>query len=168
MERFWSKVDKTGDCWSWTAYTNKSGYGVFRLDGKTLTSHRLSWIWANGSIPDGMHILHRCDNPKCVNPEHLWAGTHSDNMKDMARKGRWGKPRVRGERHGHSKLTNEDVRRIKILSAIGFNQGRIAAKMGVTQNAVSLIHLGKNYSHVIVTQDEIDEFEQRLYLEGLT
>lgn len=87
-ERFWPKVDKSGDCWTWTASLSRSGYGGFGFRGKVWKAHRVSYVLAYGEIPDGAHILHSCDNPPCVNPAHLRAGTRSDNMQDKVRRGR--------------------------------------------------------------------------------
>lgn len=84
-DRFWSNVDRTGDCWIWIGSRLPSGYG--RIGGRGY-AHRVSWALANGPIPAGMCILHRCDNPPCVNPSHLWIGTVADNMHDRDRKGR--------------------------------------------------------------------------------
>lgn len=87
---FWEKVDKRGpeDCWEWKAAHTKRGYGCFRFNERQDLSHRVSYILAHGSIPDGLWVLHKCDNPKCVNPAHLFLGTHQDNMNDMKNKGR--------------------------------------------------------------------------------
>ena len=90
MERFWAKVDKSGDCWLWTASKTKEGYGYFRFDGAMRKAHRMSWLLTNGEIPEGMLVCHTCDNPSCVNPKHLWLGTNRDNMDDMNAKGRHG------------------------------------------------------------------------------
>lgn len=88
MDRFWSKVDKSGDCWEWTACRTRAGYGQFKSDGRLHRAHRLAWALTNGPIPEGKHVLHRCDNPGCVNPDHLFLGSHQDNMDDMSNKGR--------------------------------------------------------------------------------
>lgn len=89
-ERFWSKVDRSGDCWMWTASRNASGYGRFggSNSGGSYLAHRMCWELHNGPIPDGLCVLHRCDNPACVNPAHLWLGTRDDNNKDKTAKGR--------------------------------------------------------------------------------
>lgn len=91
-QRFWAKVDKTDDCWLWSgSKSGLYGHGEIgrgrRTEGKVKT-HRLSWELHNGSIPKGMHVLHKCDNGLCVNPDHLFLGTQKDNMVDMAKKGR--------------------------------------------------------------------------------
>jgi hypothetical protein len=116
-ERFWPKVDKDADggCWVWTASRNEQGYGCCGFNGRTYTAHRLSYELARGPIPPGMHVLHRCDNPPCVNPEHLFVGDQSDNMRDMYGKGRGANRQ--GELSGAAKLTESQVREIKQLIA---------------------------------------------------
>ena len=90
IERFNQKVKKTGTCWLWTGALNSKGYGSMSYNGKGTSAHRLSYILHKGEIPDGLIICHTCDTPKCVNPDHLWAGTPSENMKDMFAKDRQG------------------------------------------------------------------------------
>jgi len=90
MKRFWDKVEKTDGCWLWTASKSEDGYGYFRFDGGMRKAHRMSWLFTNGEIPEGMFVCHSCDNPSCVNPEHLWLGTNQDNQDDMNEKGRHG------------------------------------------------------------------------------
>lgn len=85
--RFWIKVKQTSRCWEWTAAINKYGYGVFRLKGESL-AHRISYQIFHGCLKEGIQVLHKCDNPKCVNPDHLFTGTHQDNMDDKSKKGR--------------------------------------------------------------------------------
>jgi hypothetical protein len=90
-ERFWSKVNIPSlyACWEWTASKQRRGYGRFKLNSKPEKAHRIAWSLVNGKIPEGMCILHKCDNPPCVNPLHLFLGTHADNMKDMRQKNRF-------------------------------------------------------------------------------
>lgn len=90
MDRFFQKVAKGIDCWIWTAGKDSWGYGTFRMHGKVIGSHRASWEIHNGPISKGMSVLHHCDNPPCVNPDHLFIGTHTDNMRDCISKGRNG------------------------------------------------------------------------------
>lgn len=87
-ERFWSKVEKAEGCWLWTAYRDDDGYGSIRVGRKAELAHRVAWWLTNGPIPPGLHVLHRCDRPECVNPDHLFLGTQLDNVVDMYRKGR--------------------------------------------------------------------------------
>jgi len=108
-ERFWSKVRKTKECWVWTACRTGFGYGQIRINRRAALAHRVSYEIAYGSIPQGLYVLHKCDNPPCVRPEHLWAGTHAQNMHDMFSKGR---------RTPFRKLSERDVREIRALNGI--------------------------------------------------
>jgi len=100
--RFWAKVDQSGECWTWTA-SQTGGYGLIGTPKGNDRAHRVSWVMANGPIPDGLHVLHTCDNPLCVRPDHLFLGTNEDNIMDRIKKGRkGGRPRgTGGGRHRH-------------------------------------------------------------------
>lgn len=149
-ERVQFYTDKSGECWVWTGAKNLQGYGKLKTDeGPIKAAHRLAWEIANGPIPEGRLVLHRCDNPSCVRPEHLFLGTYVDNHQDMIQKGR--SPHIgtdrpprnyaRGEKHPYAKLSDAQVEEIKAASG---TQREIAARFGVTQGTVSSIRSGKN------------------------
>jgi hypothetical protein len=102
-------------CWEWQRSKDKDGYGYIKKDQKTTKAHRVSYELHYGPIENGLWVLHRCDNPSCVNPEHLWLGTAKDNSDDMIAKGRAvaPKPNMKGERNPNSRLTAEDVQWIR-------------------------------------------------------
>lgn len=115
------KVVKKEGCWDWIGYKSV-GYGTLSYKGKLLHAHRASWIINYGNIPDGLHVLHKCDNPCCSNPEHLFLGTHKDNIRDMISKKRMFTPR--GETHYASKLKPADILKIREL----LNDGNLSQK----------------------------------------
>lgn len=103
-QRFWPKVEKSDGCWLWTSSTSGRGYGAFWANGGRIRAHRFSWELHNGSIPAGLWVLHHCDTPACVRPEHLFLGDRRANMLDAAKKGRIctiGKSRTTHRVHGH-------------------------------------------------------------------
>ena len=129
-DRFGTKVQSGSGCWEWTGTRTKRGYGQLGVSGKTKWAHRVSWEINNGPIPDGLFVCHHCDNPPCVRPSHLFLGTHQDNMRDMAEKGRghwktflspaerewvrflWGRGRVvRGEGMARLKMSTHELAR---------------------------------------------------------
>lgn len=144
--RFWAKVEKAGpdDCWLWKGGSKQGGYGIVRgYDGRLTTAHRLSMV-IDGRDPGPLFCRHRCDNPPCVNPAHLLAGTHQQNMDDARERGSYA-----GERNAQAKLTNADVLRIRELAAAGkYLQREIAAMFGIRQPAVSDIVRRRRWTHV--------------------
>lgn len=116
IERFWKKVDKRGpdECWNWRA-AKTNGYGAQKIKGFHFVASRLSWIIHFGDIPEGLKALHKCDNPPCVNPEHLFLGTDNDNMVDKVKKGRATGGSQPGEKNGSVKLRVDNVFEIRRL-----------------------------------------------------
>lgn len=122
-QRFWDRVDTSGDCWLWLGSICKGGYGRFPLKDKTQRAHRVAWEMTYGSIPNGLFACHKCDRRACVRPSHLFLGTAADNIKDMIEKGR----HACGEKTGTSRLTNEQVLEIRRLH----NEGVTASKISL-------------------------------------
>ena len=142
---FWPKVEKTNGCWKWQAGKNEAGYGTFMFQRKNVYAHRESYEIHFGPIPPGMCVLHKCDNPSCVNPGHLFLGTNADNTADMLEKGRWRQPARnprRGEKHPMSKLTWKQVDEMRRLYATGeHRQIDLARQYGIsTTNTCDIIH----------------------------
>jgi len=137
--RFYAKTtpEPNTGCLLWTGATDACGYGRFSLNGRNGSAHRIAYELSVGEIPNDLHVLHHCDIPSCVNSEHLFLGTHHDNMGDAAVKGR-----VR------SKLSVPQVRQIKRLLRKGATDAGLGRLFGVTTNAIRLIRIGKNWRHV--------------------
>lgn len=120
VKRFWSKVDQSGGedaCWTWSAYRNTRGYGMFGLCCRPILAHRFSYAIANGPFDNSLLVCHHCDNPSCVNPKHLFLGTFLDNVRDRDAKGRRMAPR--GEKHTSSKISAQQVIEIRERYASG-------------------------------------------------
>lgn len=127
--------------------SDRKGYGVVWLNHQQrMGAHRWVWEQAHGPIPDGVWVLHHCDNPRCINIEHLWLGTARDNARDMVAKGRG--VNNAGERHGLSTLTPEAVREIRRRAADGESQKRIATDFGITQPTVSKLLNRRRWKHL--------------------
>lgn len=112
LARFWNKVDKTTDCWNWTAAKSSKGYGRFKLNGKLVSPHVLSYQMHNNDHDSTKDVCHICDNPSCVNPDHLFLGSRSDNMRDCRDKGRLVLPDNTGKKF-RAKVTEEQVKEIR-------------------------------------------------------
>ena len=162
VKRFWSKVDiKSEDmCWNLAAGKNSDGYGIYFMNKKHIKAHRFSWLIHFGKIPISKLVLHKCDNPSCVNPLHLLIGTHKDNTVDMIRKGRskllslnrinrecsWF---CRGEDIGRAILVDSQVRYIRKLYESGsLTQLELSLDFDISENQISRIVNYKNWKHI--------------------
>lgn len=153
-ERFWAKVNKDGPtqahmdtpCWVWTASRIGKGYGQFRAAIGGGFAHRYSWECANGPLPEGMIVLHRCDNPLCIRPDHLLAGSYQDNYDDMVNKGR--RRQCHGERHQSAKLTEDMVQAIRAARRQGASVTTLAATYGVGETTIRNAAAGITWSHM--------------------
>ncbi len=144
VDRFWKYVNKTDECWLWTGAIQTWGYGAFSFSPKKqISAHRFSWKIANGD-PGKNYVLHRCDVRRCVNPAHLFLGAQADNVRDMVSK----KRQLFGERQAQSKLTDNDVERIRVLAGEGKKQRSIARMFGVTQALISLVVTRQAWKHI--------------------
>jgi hypothetical protein len=133
LDRFWKHVEKTESCWIWRGTLISCGYGIMRIEGTLKYVHRLVYEAYKGAIPKGLLVCHSCDTRACVNPEHLFLGTHKDNSNDMVRKRR----STFGEHHPFVKLTSDNVREIRKLNEAGImNRRQIAKRFGVSMGCI--------------------------------
>lgn len=164
-ERFWKHVEKSDDCWNWTASLS-NGYGQFSKGNKQITlSHRFSYEIHIGKIPDGMFICHKCDNPRCVRPDHLFLGTSSDNMKDMASKGRGvfqkhPEKLKRGSEQHLAKLTNFKVFKLRRLKLAGVSFRRISMWIDLDRSTITDAIKGRTWAHVPFPKSRSDTFSE--------
>jgi hypothetical protein len=143
VDRFWNKFKRPKKgCWEWAGAKDPNGYGNIEEGHGSKScrtvhpAHRLSWKLFNGPIPNGMRVLHKCDNPSCVRPDHLFLGTQKDNLVDCKNKGRTAK----GEKNGRSKLRQKDIDKIRKLCSSGkHTQQEIASIFNINQSHVSRI-----------------------------
>jgi hypothetical protein len=144
-------TDKTDTCWNWTGYRNHDGYGKLIVGTKQRFAHRLAWEVVNGAIPADMCVCHHCDNPACVNPSHLFLGTHRENMLDAYRKGRKApaptflQSGAKGERNAKSKLTADDVRTIRSSS---LSTADLAGTYGVSPESIRNAITRRTWGHI--------------------
>jgi hypothetical protein len=145
MDRFWNRINigAADACWTWTGYKDMDGYGRFYIKKKKSGAHRLMWIIFYGLIPEGMNVLHICDNPSCCNPNHLFLGTPNDNNQDAKNKGHTFHPA--GELSGRCKLKYKDVVEIRKLHS---------------ENNISVIDLSKQFS---ISRQHISDILNRKY-----
>lgn len=150
-ERFAKKTAVVGDCVEWTGCIGSRGYGVIKINKRQVYAHRVSWELHCGRIPRGRGyhgtcVLHRCDNPRCVKPDHLFLGTMADNIADRDAKRR--APDFKGHRNGNASLTDDIVRGIRRALSAGEMGSVIADRLGVSRTCVSKIKLGLRWAHV--------------------
>ncbi len=148
-DRFWKFVDKTsssgpdGECWVWIGLKDRKGYGLFTINYKSVFSHRVSYADNIGPIPTGMLVCHKCDNPGCVRPDHLFIGTDADNMSDKTLKGR----QAKGIAAGSSKLNDDKIRDILVSKN---DAETIAKQYSVSATTIRMIKRRKTWKHVDV------------------
>jgi len=147
-ERIWPRTDRASNCWEWRGARTKAGYGVIKLGPRhspNLYVHRLVFEAFNGRIPDGAYICHRCDNPRCCRPEHLFLGDARINNQDAASKGRTKGPHLTGETNPSAKLTAADVAEVRHLLHQGATGVELAARFGVSKSTISNIRKGQTW-----------------------
>ena len=137
------------DCWIWTKYKNTKGYGRIRVGCLNILAHRVSYMAFIGKIPEGYQVCHKCDNPSCVNPDHLFAGTNGDNQIDSYLKGRRANNEKKGEENHFAVMTEEDVRLIRfIYKEKLFPQRAIAKLFNCGQSTISHIIRRNTWKHI--------------------
>jgi hypothetical protein len=160
--KWFTRTRKCGldGCWEWTGGTSSKGYGRIKYGGRMEQAHRVAWETHVGPIPPGMWVLHKCDNRRCVRPDHLFLGTHADNMRDRNQKGRTARGGrtgarlhpdcvARGERTGNARLTSDQVREIRALHAAGNITHKIlAARFCVSRRSISAVVTKLAWKHI--------------------
>lgn len=145
-QKFWANVEVCpGQCWRWLGPKTKAGYGHFYLGGVHYYGHRLSYELHKSSPPHGLLVCHICDNPECTNPDHLFVGTSTDNVRDMQSKGRGWQPRMVGESHPCAKLSAQDVDNIRSNLRSGETGVSLARKYGVSTSTIHGIKCGRSW-----------------------
>lgn len=148
IAQFWLKVNiqSLDECWLWLGNPQKSGYGRLSINNHHYLAHRVAYALHNGSFPDELFVLHSCDNRLCCNPQHLFLGTHLDNMRDMSDKGRHHD--TKGDKHPQRKLTSQDILSIRTRYINGDKQIDLSKEYGVRQSTISSIIRGHIWKHL--------------------
>jgi hypothetical protein len=141
-----ANIKPVGDCWEWQGQVMANGYGVVFYDGRKRLAHRVMYELTHGPVDNGLFCCHRCDNPRCVNPKHIFLGTHKENMADMDSKGR--RRAAKGERQHKAKLTDGEVLEIRRLYAAGVTITEIARRFPVTPASIGAIVHGRTWRHL--------------------
>lgn len=147
-DRFWQKVRKSDGCWEWIASKYTAGYGQIGVNGRMRGAHQVAWGLTNGRIPDGLCVLHRCDNRACVRPDHLFLGTKRDNTRDMDAKGRARRPHLVGSQQPNAKLNEAQVMEIRRRLRAGERRPNLAREFGVKLPCIYQIAVGRSWKHV--------------------
>jgi len=151
LKDVWKRINKRdeNDCWEWVGGKDKDGYGRMMIDRHNYRTHRLTYIETYGSIPEGLIICHRCNNPSCCNPNHLYAGTIRENSQQCTKEGR----RVSGEKHYKTILSDKDILKIRSLYSTGtFSQRELGRMFGVTQAAIWYIINNKTRKYILTEE----------------
>lgn len=142
---FYSKIKKTPTCWLWLGFKKETGYGRININGKNYGAHRISYILHKGRISKNLEVCHTCDNRSCVNPKHLFLGTHQENMADMTAKGRT----LKGEKNGRCRLKKIQIKEIlKKIKQKKYTNTEIAKQYSISNSHVSAIKSGKRWRHL--------------------
>lgn len=145
IKKFWALIDKTEECWLWTKYRDRDGYGKFMFNYKGFKACKLAYILTYGPVPDGICVLHKCDNPPCCRPEHLYLGTQADNVADRVNRGR----QLRGESHPLTVLNNKEVLDIRRQFTGGRGeQTKLAAIYNVSLAMINRIIRRRTWTHI--------------------
>lgn len=144
LERFEECFERSEGCWEWQRSTFGGGYGRFMVDRCLMPASKAAYLFYKGDVPDGMYVCHKCDNPKCVNPDHLFLGTPAENSKDMVEKDR----QAKGENNGNSRLTETQVIQIRQLRRDGLSSRKIGTMFDVSTTTVLNIEHEKQWRHV--------------------
>lgn len=150
IDRFWKYVDKNGEngCWVWTGTLDVNKYGVYSINHILYKAHRASYFFKHGFIDEKLSCCHTCDNPSCVNPDHLWMGTQAENTKDRDRKGRTRTGHLYGDDNPGAKLTSDEVLAIREMRANGAKIPELSKMFGVCKSKIYQIIKRQCWKHI--------------------